>query len=409
MTYFLGFYGVWLASAFIVGALSGFASLRREGDDPVLLRESDFLFGMALCLIVIFAKATLGRAALYFEGAFALFAAFLAGVGAIWLASGPIARGRIGWRIGAGAVALMAVVANGEAAGGLEAALGHHLGSLAQRDGGDPLSLEVSGRDVFLPADAPRHGALAERLSGAAGVRTVWRVDSLSPQAARQREEAQAAAAAEEAAHHAAERAWTQREQERVAAALAARPRAAEAAPVPAKKGRKEKIAEGRSAERPAPVAVEPPAALAWNIPKDPTLPEPAGPSLPQPGAEAEESSPCRAALTALAASEKIRFSAKSAALGAGAEKFLARLAGSLKQCPDAVLDLRGHSDSVGSSEDKNVLSQRRARVVFDHLRRLGVAPERLTNAGVGDEQPILRGEDATSRAENRRVEILVR
>ncbi|MBG0810998.1 OmpA family protein [Methylosinus sp. H3A] len=405
MTYFLAFYGLWLAVAFLVGALCGFGSLRRDGDDPALLREGDFFLALALCLVAILGKAALGRFALYLEGVFALYAAFLAGVGAVVLWAGPISRDHLGWRIGAGAIALIAVVANSEAAKSLEDALEHRLGSLVQREGGDPLNFEVSGRDVFLPADALGHGALAERLASAAGVRIVWRVDSLSPPAAAQREEALAAASAEQAAHRAAEAAWTQREQERIAA-LAARPRA-EAPPPAVKKGRKEKIAEGRSAERPAPAAAEPPApaALVWNTPKDPTLPAPEGPGAPPPATEAEETS-CRVTLIALAASEKIRFSAKSVALGSGAEKFLARLAGSMKRCPDAVLEIRGHADAL---EDKRALSQRRARTVVDYLRRIGVAREKLTSAGLGDEQPLVAGDDPASRAENRRVEILVR
>ncbi|WP_400769123.1 OmpA family protein [Methylosinus sporium] len=409
MTYFLSFYGIWLVSAFLVGALSGLASLRRAGDDPSLLREGDFLLALTLCLGAILAKAALGRVALYLEGAFALYIAFLAGIGAVALWSGPIARDHIGWRIGAGVVAVIAILANSEAAVSLEDALGHRLGSLVQREGGDPLNFEVSGRDVFLPADASGHRALAERLASAAGVRTVWRVDSLSPEAAAQREEALAAVAAEQDAHRAAAAAWAEREQERIAAASAARP-ATVAAPTLPKKGRKDRLAEGRTAERSAALAEPPPppAALVWNSPNDPTLPAPEGPSLPPP-ATAEESSPCRAALAALAASEKIRFSAKSVALGAGAEKFLARLAGALKQCPDAALELRGHSDSVGSPEDKRDLSQRRARAVFDYLRRIGVSRERLTSAGVGDEQPIVAGDDPASRAENRRVEVLLR
>ena len=410
MTYFLAYYGVWLAIAFLVGALSGFASLRREGDEPALLRQGDFFLALALCLAAILAKAALGRFALYLEGAFALYLAFLAGVGAVVFWAGPVSRDHAAWRIGAGAIALIAIVANSEAARSLEDALEHRLGSLVQRDGGDPLNFEVSGRDVFLPADAPGHRALAARLASAAGVRMVWRVDALSPPAAAQREEAQAAAAAEQAAHRAAEAAWMQREQERVAAALAMRPRAADAAPPATKKGRKERVAEGRSAERPAPAAMEPPApaALVWNTPKDPTLPAPEGPDTPPPATEAEESS-CRVALAAVVASEKIRFSAKSVALGSGAEKFLARLAGSLKRCPDAALEVRGHADSLGSPEDKRDLSQRRARAVADYLRRIGVAREKLTSAGVGDEQPLVAGDDPASRAENRRVEILVR
>ncbi len=116
MTYFLSFYGLWLAVAFLVGALSGFGSLRREGDNPALLRPGDFFLALALCLAAILGKAALGRFALYLEGVFALYAVFLAGVGAVAFWAGPVSRDHAAWRIGAGAIAIVAVIANSEAA-----------------------------------------------------------------------------------------------------------------------------------------------------------------------------------------------------------------------------------------------------------------------------------------------------
>ncbi len=65
-----------------------------------------------------------------------------------------------------------------------------------------------------------------------------------------------------------------------------------------------------------------------------------------------------------------------------------------------------GHTDSTGSREYNQQLSQRRAQSVASYLQRRGVAPGRMFIVGYGEDRPIADNRTARGRALNRRVEI---
>jgi OOP family OmpA-OmpF porin len=69
---------------------------------------------------------------------------------------------------------------------------------------------------------------------------------------------------------------------------------------------------------------------------------------------------------------------------------------------------IEGHTDSVGSAESNQDLSQRRARTVADLLIAAGVDPARLDVAGFGSTQP-LPGLPTTAAAQRRVVAVLVK
>jgi outer membrane protein OmpA-like peptidoglycan-associated protein len=387
MIQLLAHYGVWGAIAFLLGALVAFASQARPGEPRGLLRRSDYPFALAGCLALAVAQVTLGRLSLYFDGALLLLAAFAAGLGAVAALWGPLARDRIAWRAGAGAIALTCAAANLDAASGLEADLRHRLGSLLAREGGDPLNFEVSGRDVFVPSDTPGRAALADRLARADGVRMVYTIDALSPPAAARRERVHAEEAERLASGRTALAEWERRQ-----AQLAPAP------PPPIERRSVAGRAKGKAAARaePSPPAA-PPAPIVWLPPRDPTLPRSAA---TQAATASEPVAPCRADLAALAASQKIRFATASAALGAASQAALARLAEMMKQCPGASLKIRGYADARGKADKSRRLSLRRARAVADYLDRAGVARERLVKAG--DEQ-------TTAPGDPHRVEFMVK
>ncbi len=179
-------------------------------------------------------------------------------------------------------------------------------------------------------------------------------------------------------------------------------------------------VAEGRSANRPAVAALDTPAPAApilWKTPLDPTLPAPDAPDDRKAPAPAEapevkandDPSSCRTALTAVAASERIRFAVASAAVRDGAEPALDKLAALMKSCPDVTLEVGGHADSQGGIEENRNLSLRRAQSVADYLGRIGVERRRLSSVGYGAERPLVADDTPTSRAENRRVEFAVK
>ena len=75
-----------------------------------------------------------------------------------------------------------------------------------------------------------------------------------------------------------------------------------------------------------------------------------------------------------------------------------------LKQYPEANVIIEGHTDNVGSAEANKKLSQERAEAVRQYLIDKGIAPERLTAIGYGQEKPEYDNATAAGRTKNRRV-----
>jgi len=69
---------------------------------------------------------------------------------------------------------------------------------------------------------------------------------------------------------------------------------------------------------------------------------------------------------------------------------------------------VEGHTDSIGSAEKNQALSERRAKSVRDALISQGVAAERVTVAGYGSTRPVADNDSDAGRANNRRVEIVI-
>ena len=84
----------------------------------------------------------------------------------------------------------------------------------------------------------------------------------------------------------------------------------------------------------------------------------------------------------------------------------LADLARVLKDYPDTVLVIEGHTDSTGSAAHNKKLSEQRARSVIEVLAADGVDRSRLTSKGWGEDKPLQTNATAEGRAQNRRVEV---
>lgn len=94
--------------------------------------------------------------------------------------------------------------------------------------------------------------------------------------------------------------------------------------------------------------------------------------------------------------------------LTGGAGPNLDKLAAFLGEYGDRTVLIEGHTDSVGSEESNQFLSQRRAESVKSYLVRRGVQPNRLTTAGLGQGSPVASNDTATGRQQNRRVEVII-
>ena len=102
----------------------------------------------------------------------------------------------------------------------------------------------------------------------------------------------------------------------------------------------------------------------------------------------------------------EVQFPTNSAEIGDTYDDEIRRVADFLKEYPETIVEIAGHTDSIGRAAYNQNLSQRRAAAVAARLTdELGVDPERVRSAGYGEEQPVASNETAAGRAANRRVE----
>lgn len=81
-------------------------------------------------------------------------------------------------------------------------------------------------------------------------------------------------------------------------------------------------------------------------------------------------------------------------------------VARTLGEYNQTIVEVAGHTDSVGSDAYNNDLSVRRANAVAAYLTSHGVMQQRLMTVGAGESRPIASNETDAGRAQNRRVEI---
>ena len=86
----------------------------------------------------------------------------------------------------------------------------------------------------------------------------------------------------------------------------------------------------------------------------------------------------------------------------------LDRVAQSMMQYPDSLIDVYGHTDSTGSDSYNQTLSENRARAVADYLSSRGVSSQRLRSQGYGESRPVASNNSEDGRSANRRVEIKI-
>jgi len=103
-----------------------------------------------------------------------------------------------------------------------------------------------------------------------------------------------------------------------------------------------------------------------------------------------------------------VTFDFNSTVVRPGLYSEVTRVAGVLKQYPETLIRVEGHTDSVGTEEYNMDLSIRRALSVKTLLVREGVADYRMETVGWGETRPVATNETAVGRQMNRRVEIKI-
>jgi outer membrane protein OmpA-like peptidoglycan-associated protein len=102
-----------------------------------------------------------------------------------------------------------------------------------------------------------------------------------------------------------------------------------------------------------------------------------------------------------------VMFETNSANLAADQHEELDRLVTALNSTPTLSAIIEGHTDSAGTAEHNQGLSQRRAATVADYLASHGINANRLRAQGFGELRPIADNTTAEGRARNRRVVLL--
>jgi outer membrane protein OmpA-like peptidoglycan-associated protein len=90
------------------------------------------------------------------------------------------------------------------------------------------------------------------------------------------------------------------------------------------------------------------------------------------------------------------------------AREKLAKVAGIVSGHLGLRLDVEGHTDSVGSDEYNQQLSEQRGISVRDYLLQQGMAVASVTTKGFGKTQPVASNDTADGRQQNRRVELVI-
>ncbi|HJH09059.1 MAG TPA: peptidoglycan-associated lipoprotein Pal [Psychrobacter pasteurii] len=101
-----------------------------------------------------------------------------------------------------------------------------------------------------------------------------------------------------------------------------------------------------------------------------------------------------------------VHFAFDSSAINAEAANVLNEQVAFLKNYPDAVVLVAGHTDERGSREYNHALGERRAQAVKNYLASQGVADARVETISYGEDRPAATGTDEASHAENRRAEL---
>lgn len=105
---------------------------------------------------------------------------------------------------------------------------------------------------------------------------------------------------------------------------------------------------------------------------------------------------------------DDVLFDTARSSLRPVAREKLAKVAGIVSGHPGLKLEVEGHTDSVGSDEYNQKLSEERGESVRAYLTGQGMAASAVTSKGFGEGQPVATNDTSKGRQQNRRVELVI-
>jgi OOP family OmpA-OmpF porin len=128
-----------------------------------------------------------------------------------------------------------------------------------------------------------------------------------------------------------------------------------------------------------------------------------------KPAASAVDSTVCQRLFSDLLTVGKISFESGKSNIDKDSRGLLDRLVEIALRCPSASLEIGGHTDADGEESANLALSERRAQAVVEFLEKAGLPIERLRALGFGQTQPVASNDTPEGKAQNRRIEFVVR
>lgn len=104
-----------------------------------------------------------------------------------------------------------------------------------------------------------------------------------------------------------------------------------------------------------------------------------------------------------------VLFAVDSSILDAGSRATIGEVAEVLSEYKKTAVVVQGHTDSSGTEEHNQALSERRAGAVEGVLIAQGIDAPRITSVGYGEGVPVASNETTGGRRQNRRVDILLK
>ena len=133
---------------------------------------------------------------------------------------------------------------------------------------------------------------------------------------------------------------------------------------------------------------------------------EPASAALEETGDFSEEA--CIGRFEILSRTDNIYFRFASADLDPKSEAILDSIVDIIQRCPGMVIEVSGHTDSDGSAELNQMLSEARANSVRDYFTGAGIEASRIVTQGYGETRPAFPNDSADNKQRNRRIEFAV-
>lgn len=128
-----------------------------------------------------------------------------------------------------------------------------------------------------------------------------------------------------------------------------------------------------------------------------------------KPAAAPVDATVCQQLFAELLGKARIRFESGKADISADSTGLLDRLIETALRCPNAEIEIAGHTDGDGDEAANQTLSEKRAQAVADYLVKAGLPANRFMPVGYGASQPIAGNDTDDGKAQNRRIDFVVK